>query len=964
MSDRRHRTVVLALALAVLASACRSDAAAPADARSAAPAATPEPAPVAVAPRPWPHESSDIPVDPRVRFGALPNGLRWAWAENGEPEKRCYVRLHVDVGSLAEEERERGLAHFLEHMAFNGSESFPAGTLIEWFQAHGMSFGADTNAHTSFSETVYKLDLPEADAETLREGLAVLRDFAGGLLLEPEEIEAEKGVIDGEERERDSPGMRMFEAELALAFEGTRLPARLPIGTRDARSAFDAELVRGFYERWYRPDAMTLVIVGDLRGLDPEPLLTEAFADLRAPSAPLEPEPEIGTPASFAPNYAIYEDELPSVTLALQRLVPWEEEPPTRAEWIEDLPLEYARAMVNLRFGELSRREDAPFLGAGLARAEAFEVFDGEALTVSADPARWSEAFAYCERELRRALQDGFSPAELAEVRANALRALDEAVEREPSEHSAGLLGELLAAAEEPYVPTDARTTREILRPAIEALTPEACHAALVAAWQRGEPSLTATGNLDLGPDAEQILLAAYIESAAVPVESGAAAEAAVFAYASDPDARGAAVERREVEDLAFTQVVFENGVRLNVKATDFKEQQILVAVRFGEGRLTSTKERYVEEWVANQVIGGAGLAAHSVDDLRRLTAGRQVGLRLGVGLDAFQIDGATTPEDLVFELELARALIAAPGWRADGLAPFRKQVPLFFEQLAHQHQGPLFREFLPALYDSDPRFGLPTQEAVLGVDMELLRAWLEPLLADAPIEISLVGDLEVDAAIDAVARTLGTLPPRREWRSYAEQLDVPPPASGVRQVHTVDTEDDKSLVLVVFPLPDGIEADRRRRFSLLDAVLSDRLRVSVREELGAAYAPGTSLQMHPVYPGVGSLTLEGMAEPAQADALVEAFLAAAETLGREGVGAEELERQRAPILNQRRDAKRTNAYWIGVLERAQRDPTHLDEARSGDRVYEGTTAAELSALAAEYLVRERASTLIVHPQS
>jgi zinc protease len=246
---------------------------------------------------------------------------------------------------------------------------------------------------------------------------------------------------------------------------------------------------------------------------------------------------------------------------------------------------------------------------------------------------------------------------------------------------------------------------------------------------------------------------------------------------------------------------------------------------------------------------------------------------------------------------------------------------------------------------------------------MELLRAWLEPLLADAPIEISLVGDLEVDAAVEAVARTLGTLPERREWRAYAEQLDVSPPASGVRQVHAVDTEDDKSLVLVVYPLPDGIDADRRRRFSLLDAVLSDRLRVSVREELGAAYAPGTTLQMNPVYPGVGSLTLEGMAEPAQAEALVEAFLTAAEKLAQEGVGAEELERQRGPILNQRRDAKRTNAYWIGVLERSQRDPTHLDEARSGDRVYEGTSAAELSALAAEFLVRERASTLIVNPQ-
>lgn len=169
--------------------------------------------------------------------------------------------------------------------------------------------------------------------------------------------------------------------------------------------------------------------------------------------------------------------------------------------------------------------------------------------------------------------------------------------------------------------------------------------------------------------------------------------------------------------------------------------------------------------------------------------------------------------------------------------------------------------------------------------------------------------------------------------------------------------------MLVVFPVPDGIDADRRRRFALLDAVLADRIRVHVREELGAAYSPGTALSMSPVYPGVGSWTLEGQAEPAQAETLREALLETALKLAEEGVGAEELERVRAPILNQRRDAKRTNGYWISVLDESQRDPGHLDSVRSGDRVFEETTADELSALAQEFLVRERASTLIVNPE-
>ncbi|MEQ1892972.1 MAG: pitrilysin family protein, partial [Planctomycetota bacterium] len=242
--DRRPLRIASVLALSALLATCRTPDGA---------AQGMEPAPRVVASRPWEMERSDVPVDPRIRFGALDNGLRYAWAANPEPKERVYLRLHVDVGSYAEEENERGLAHFLEHMAFNGSKNFPAGTLIEWFQRHGMSFGADTNAHTSFSETVYKLDLPNADAATIREGLKVLRDFADGLLLAAEEIEREKGVIDGEQRERDSAAWRVQVKQLETLFAGTRVPERLPIGTAEIRALFTAESVRAFYEKWYRP---------------------------------------------------------------------------------------------------------------------------------------------------------------------------------------------------------------------------------------------------------------------------------------------------------------------------------------------------------------------------------------------------------------------------------------------------------------------------------------------------------------------------------------------------------------------------------------------------------------------------------------------------------------------------------------------------------------------------------------
>jgi zinc protease len=916
-----------------------------------------------VAPRAWTHEHSDIPVDPRLRFGHFDNGLRWAWAENSEPEKRCYLRLHVDAGSLAEEESELGMAHFLEHMAFNGSEHFPAGTLIEWFQKHGMSFGADTNAHTAFSETVYKLDLPNSDETTLREGLLVLRDFADGLLLEAPEVEAEKGVIDGEERERDSAGWRVLQRQLELEFEGTRIGRRLPIGETAVRAAFTADSVRAFYERWYRPEHMTLIVVGDLGGLDPVPLLAEYFATLPVPAAPLVAEPGPGRALRCDHAYSIFENEITRVSIAIQRLEPWREKPVTVAEWLEELPLLNARSMLNLRFSELAKQETAPFLSAGVGSASVLEIFDGEALVIECEPERWGEALAFCERELRRALEFGFQGAELAELRAGALRGLDEAVERERSEPSGVLVERLLNAAEERHVPTDARARRSILRPAIEALTVEACHAALREAWSKGELSITATGNLDLGDEGGRELLDAYEASQRVPVEAGAQIETLEFAYASSPEDTGELVSREYVEDLDFWRLRFANGVSLNIKSTDFREQQILVSCALGEGRLTLEPQRSVLEWVGSRVFQAGGLEAHSADDLRRLTAGKQVGLGFGISPDSFHLSGQTTAEDLLLQCELLCAHLEAPGWRDDGLVQLRRGLRSMYVDLKHQSEGPLSLEFLPAVFSNDPRIGLPSEAAVAAVEMSDLREWLGPELRQAALEVSIVGDLELDETLAIAARTFGKLPPRLEWRPFEERRHMPTPRSGLRETHEIETEVPKSLVLLVFPIPDGIDPTLRRGFTALESVVNDRLRLEVRERLGASYSPGAFVNQSSVHPGVGLLFMRAESDPEKVESLVEACLEVASALATQGVTDEEVERLREPILNGRRDAKRTNGYWMGVLSRAQRDAQHLDQVRTADAYYQSYRAADLSPLATEYLAPARASILVVNPK-
>jgi zinc protease len=915
------------------------------------------------APRPWEHESSDLTLHPRLEVGALPNGLRYAWMANPEPDQRCYLRLHVDAGAFAEEDDEDGMAHFLEHMAFNGSEHFAAGTLIEWFQEHGMAFGADLNAMTGWSQTVYHLDLPTADEKTLREGLVVMRDWAGGLLLAAEEVEKEKGVIDAEEASGDTARRRVFERVLAEQYAGTRYVLRDVIGERDVRAAFAAADLRAFYERWYRPERMTIVVVGDLGELDPVPLVADAFLDLAAPDRPLLPEPAVGEPPLEERFFAVHEPEISSVSIHLERLVRWEDEPDTKATRIEDLDLAAARGMLNQRYEELAKKEGAPFLSAGVSDAGGLEVYDGESLTVTSTPQRWEEAFVAAEEELRRALAFGFQQPELDEVRANWLRSLDEAVEREPTRHSRSILGEVLTAAEERTVPTDATTDRALLRPAIEALTVEGCHAAFVEAWDAGVVNLYTTGALDLGPDAAATLRALYERALATEVEAGEAVELAEFAYASSPDDAGTFTSERHVEDLDAWLLELANGVRVNLKATDFKEREILLQARVAEGLLTLPPEDFAVAWVGSQAVNLAGLGAHSVDEVRKLTAGKRVGLGFGIATEHLQIAGATTAEDLLLELELLTAQLADPGWRDDGIRLLRDRLPLMFEQLEHVPSGPLYLEFLPKLFHGDPRFSeLPARAAIEAVDMEAIRAWLAPHLAQGPVELTLVGDLDVDAVKAAVARTLGTLPARRAYEPHPERREVQPPARGLRVDRAIETADDKAFVHVVLPIADGRETARRRGLQFLAEVVQDRVRVGIREELGAAYSPGAGASPSEAFPGVGTLSISASLPPRQVEPFVAAALEIVGDVAEHGVTAEEVHRLAQPVLAMIRDARRTNGYWLQALAEAQRDPDSLDDVRTAEAFYGDLDAEELSALAKKNLDPEAASILIVRP--
>jgi zinc protease len=910
------------------------------------------------------HEHSDLKPDPAARFGKLPNGLHYVVLANHEPKERASLRLVVLAGSFHETEDQRGLAHFLEHMAFNGSTHYPPGTLVEFFQRMGMSFGADTNAYTSFDHTAYMLELPDTKPATLTEGLKVFTDYASGLLLQVPEINKERGIILAEKRARDSVEFRQLMAELSFVVGDTLLATRMPIGVESVIENAGRDRFLDFYDTWYRPSRMALVAVGDFDPVALEKEIVSTFSSLTA-RAPARPSPHLGKLHVFEGVRTLYhhEPEAGATTVAIQTATPIPPERDTAASRIARLPRDLAVAMLNRRLDILAKQEGAPFTQGQAAVNDVFDLFRNALVELTCKPAQWPDALAVADQELRRALEHGFQPAELAEARANFLNSLEQATRTAATRRSDALAGELISALTQDEVFTTPADDLALLKPALEKITASACLDALRSTFSAPGRFVSVMGNAKIesvsatpqAPPApasvtpEAQILAAYEKSRTTPVAAPAQIADASFAY-TDFGPAGKVTSRQHVDDLDLDLVTFDNDVRLNLKKTAYESGKIRIHVRIAAGRLTEPKDKPGLAYFTDKVFTAGGLGRHSVDDLERILAGRTVGLDFRTTGDAFVFTALTRDEDLALQLQLLAAYLTDPGWRPEALRIAQKNFDQLYTRLAHIPDGPLQLEVPRLLASGDTRFGLPTKTDLLARTLDEARAWAGPQLANGPIEIAIVGDLDTDATIAAVAKTLGALTKRQPKPAYEAERQVSFPAPFARDF-TVPSEIPKGYVALYWPTTDSRDIRTVRRLSVLSEVFSDRLRLKIREELGDAYSPETSSGPSDTYRNYGLMTALIAVDPTKAKIVSDATLAIADDLATNGVTTDELERAKKPILTKLREAGRNNPYWLfGVLSSAQEFPQRLDWRRSIDSDFAAITKTEIDALAKKYL--------------
>jgi len=903
----------------------------------------------------WGHLESDLKPDPQITFGTLANGLRYIVLPNPEPPERTSLRLYVDAGSLMETEEQRGLAHFIEHMAFNGTTNFPGGKMVEYFQRLGMSFGGDTNAHTSFKETVYKLELPKPDEKMLREGMRLFRDYADGMLMSQEEIEKERGVILKEKLGRDSPESRTMEVAFDFALPESIISKRLPIGTREVIKGADRKVFMDYYKKWYTSDRMIIVAVGAVEPQTIVPLIEEYFSSMKRPEPGVK-DPDLGklSDGRGIITKVHYEKEASSTDIGIESVQPWKHFPDTSIARLNDLRLGTANWIIGRRLEKLAKEEDAPFLGGQAYEFNFLDFVRFGGISINCKPEDWEGAIQVAEQELRRALEHGFTEAEIKEANADTLNAYEESAKSAPTRLSRGLADLLVEEAAAKIVSTSPAQDLKWATGALEQVTAESCLKVLRDLWTNTEDlQIFVGGNLKL-EDGEKKITAAFKKSREQEVAPPVEAVMTEFAYTKFGEP-GKVAETKVHEDLGLTQIKFANNVRLNIKKTDYAKGEIEIAMRIGSGLLTAPKDKPGLAMVTGSVMNGGGLVEHSVDDLQRIFAGNTVGAGFGVGDDAFVMEGSTNPDDLLLQCQLMAASLTAPGYREEGLRQFRQYLDTIYTQLTHSPQGVMANEVEKFLHGGDHRFGFPEKEVMASYSIDDVKAWLSEPLAKGYIEIAVVGDLDEAKVVEAIASTFGALPTRNDSKPKLEEArKIKFPAGGSKKIE-FESEIAKGNALVYWPTEDIWDIKRTRRLSVLGSVIDDRLRAKVREELGEAYSPFARNIPSIAYDGYGTIFSMVTVDPEQAEDIAEIVAGIGKDLNENGIDSDELDRAIKPLMTSIERQRRTNAYWLQtVAVSSQEYPQRLDWARSMMDDFKSVTVEDVNALAKKYLVEDK----------
>ncbi len=858
-------------------------------------------------------KAAELPIDPAVKVGRLPNGVRYYIRKNSRPEKRAELRLVVNVGSVLEDPDQLGLAHFTEHMAFNGTTHFAKQRLVDYIEGIGMRFGADLNASTSFDETIYQLLVPTDSMHLLTQGVQILEDWAHGLTFDTTEIRKERGVVIEEWRLGQGAQTRMLRKQFPILFRGSRYAGRLPIGTKESVEHFAPPALTRFYRDWYRPDLMAVIAVGDFDPKAVEQLIRQHFVRLKTPPTK-RPRTLFTVPPRDSTAVAIATDpEATNTTVGVYYLRP-PGKPGSVAAYRRSLVDQLYSSMLSQRLYEQSQKPNPPFIGAGGGPGQLVRTLESYSLGAAVADSGIVRGLEAVLTEVERADRYGFTADELSRTKQDFLRSYEQSyAEREKTESAAYVeeyIRNFLSGEPTPGIGYEFDLVKRLV-PSVTLDEVDRAGRSWLALKDRvllvnapEKPTVKV-------PDPAHLLtLFDRVRKNAITAYADTVSSAPLVAatLASEP-----IVSERRDSVVGTTEWKLANGVTVILRPTDFKADEVLVTAWSPGGHSIEPDSLFTAAAFATQVVSLGGLAGFTAVELQKKLAGKAVSVSPYIGAYQEGIRGQGSPKDLETMFQLIYLNLTAPRADSNAFLAFKSNLRA---ALANRSANPMvaFRDTLTVtLAQHHPRSRPISLAVVDSLDLARSIAVYRDRFADAgDFTFVLVGSFSVDSIKPLVTRYLGNLPSSSRHESWRDIGIRPPTGVVLREVKK--GIEPKSQTELVFTGPFPYSREERFILRSLSDVLDIKLREELREELGGTYGVSVSPSPTRIPREEYSLSISFGSAPDRVDELLAAVFAEIDTLQRVGAAEKELAKIRETTVRTRETDLKDNGFWLGQL--------------------------------------------------
>ena len=906
-----------------------------------------------------------LPVGPQVKVGKLPNGLTYYIQKNTRPERKLELRLVVKAGSILEDEDQQGLAHFVEHMAFNGSTHFQKHELVDYLQSIGVKFGADLNAYTSFDETVYVLPIPLDRPENLGKAFQVLEDWAHGLTFDEAVIDKERGIVLEELRLGKGAGDRIGKQLYPKIYNGSRYAERLPIGKEEVLRSFAPETLRRYYRDWYRPDLMAVVAVGDIDPKVIEKLVKAHFAKLANPK-PARPRVYADIPRREQTEAVVVTDkEAGGNSILIRYPVQRVTEPNTVRGYREQLVEGLFGGMLGARLQELSQLAEPPFLRGGSALGHLTPFYKSFNASAVIGPGGATRAIEALVRENERARRYGFGQAELDRAKKNMLRSYERIYnEREKTDSGAYVaeyMRNFLQQEPIPGIAAEYGYATEML----PGVTLDEMNAYTRRTIPANSGKLVIYSGIDSPgapppqPDALLAALAAAERAEVAPHEEKALGTQLM----AQPPQAGSIVAESEDKRLGLTHLTLSNGVKVILKATDFRNDQVVMsAARFGGQSLYGDAD-IVNARYASAIVASMGVKDYSPLDLSKILAGKAAAVTMGLSGYSEVLGASSGATDIETMLQLLWLRFDTVRRDDDLFKSFiGKQVEAARNRLAQP--GARFGDtVISTLYNNHPRAPRPLRPEEFGqISLERSMAiYRERFSSAKDLTFVIVGSFDPVKLKPLLASYLGSLPTPEipvAWRDVGLR-----PVKGVVKRAVYSGSEPKSTISLSFTGEAPFSEAEQMRLQALIEVLNIRIIEVLREQLSLIYGGSAGGGLGRIPYGNYTLSVTLPTGPENVDKVLAATFAEFERLKREGPQAADLAKVKQNWIQNHRKALRENGYWLGRIQSSLMDGTDPAALLTHEERVKALSAAEVQDAARRYLNTENYVQVVLYPE-